>query len=159
MTGGESAPERLRRLRSEGGSSLWSLPEGVDSSLSRYVASSPEGRRLCNSPELLGFAFTRQLRTAVGKALEDLQERPEDLAAKLTRLEIADPFRRVRRQLELEECAQEGGDGRYSARQRLGHQAAERVPCVRPCCPARQSGEATDQPAHRCVRTRHLVGQ
>lgn len=74
MSGGADTTERLRRLRGGEGTSLWVLPRRHGSELSRYVASSPEGRRLCNFPEVVGFQFTRHLRAAVARALGLLPE-------------------------------------------------------------------------------------
>ncbi len=67
--------EYLQRLERSGETSLYEIRGGGRSPVARYVASTAEGRRICNQPELIGFDFGVTLTRAVTHALELLPER------------------------------------------------------------------------------------
>ncbi len=80
--------EILERIVSRGESHLYRLSGSHETTLCRYIATTPEGRQLCNRPELLGMDFSLSLTQAVTKTLSLLPERDALLASAEERVSV-----------------------------------------------------------------------
>ncbi len=67
--------DSLRRLAKKGDTALYAIEGEAPHPVQRYLVSTPEGRRICNEPELLGVAFGTALTRAVTRALAVLPDR------------------------------------------------------------------------------------
>ncbi len=68
---------------------LYRIRGEFDSAVSRYVVSTPESRRICNRPELIGVEFGHALTRAITRTLHVLPERDAILAHPQERICVA----------------------------------------------------------------------
>jgi hypothetical protein len=66
----------LRRLSVDPAVSYYAIEGEYESSVSRYVVSTPQSREICNRPELLGCEYTKALGSAMTAALQHAPFRP-----------------------------------------------------------------------------------